>query len=192
MQQFFESIKILDGVVYNLHLHIARMNRALRFYYPAHPLYTTWPIVIPQQYQKGLVECKVIYGPSIEHIPFEHYTIKPCKTYAFGHDDNINYSYKYTDRAELNMHEHLHTNYDEVIIVKHNMLTDATYSNVCLYDGKEWHTPKFPLLRGTMRQQLLNQGKIKEELILANDMGMYTKICFINAMNDLGVRVIDL
>jgi 4-amino-4-deoxychorismate lyase len=192
MPVFFESIKIKDGIIFNLPWHIARMNRAMQLYYPLQPLFIDLPIEIPENCKVGLVKCKVKYSSQITAIQFEHYFKKPCETYTFGHDDNINYGHKYEDRTELNMHYHLQNNYDEVIIVKHNMITDALYSNVCLYDGKQWHTPKFPLLKGTMRQVLLDQKKIIESLILLDDMHLYSKISFINAMNDLEERIIIL
>ena len=54
MQTFFESIKIVDGIIYNLDLHISRMNRAIKMYYPNTNLIVTLPINIPIKYKKGL------------------------------------------------------------------------------------------------------------------------------------------
>jgi hypothetical protein len=68
MQTFFESIKIVDGIIYNLDLHISRMNRAIKMYYPNTNLIETLAINIPIKYKKGLVKCKVYYAASITEI----------------------------------------------------------------------------------------------------------------------------
>ncbi len=190
MQTFFESIKIVDGIIYNLDLHISRMNRAIKMYYPNTNLIETLAINIPIQYKKGLVKCKVYYAASITEIEFSFYHRNYPKGFYYVKDDNINYNHKYTNREDLDTHRQMVNDGDEVIIVKHNLLTDSTYSNICLWDGKHWHTPKYPLLKGTKREQLLKENKIEEKVLLTEDIVNYLKISFINAMNDLGEREI--
>jgi 4-amino-4-deoxychorismate lyase len=188
--QFFESIKILDGKIINLHLHIARMNRALQTYYPQQQIFTELPITIPQEFLIGLVKCKVIYAPEIVDIQFSYYLRQIPNHYVLAFDDNMNYNHKYLDRTELDEHRHKSQFADEVIIVKHNMITDATYSNVCFWNGHQWHTPKYPLLKGIKRQQLLAEKKIIEKVILIEDLHDYKTISFINALNDLEERTV--
>ena len=82
--------------------------------------------------------------------------------------------------------------YDEVIIVKDGYITDTSYTNLCFFDGTTWFTPDTPLLPGTMRQRLLDQGIIKEKSIPLSDLNKYQSISLINAMMDLGELVIPV
>ncbi len=188
----FESIKIVDGVVYNVPYHLARMQRAQLIYFKDAPLIQTINIIVPKQYQIGVVKCKVIYDSVIIEMQFEHYQKRIVQNYKCISDDNISYSHKYLDRTELNFYQPYLENFVEVLIIKHAMVTDAVYSNVCFWDGVQWFTPKYPLLKGTMRAKLLHENKIKEALILQNEIPFYKRISFINAMNDLGERVIEI
>ena len=51
--------------------------------------------------------------------------------------------------------------------------------------GGSWVTPDTPLLRGTMRQYLLEEGEISEKMIGAEDLAAYTGARMINCMMDL-------
>jgi 4-amino-4-deoxychorismate lyase len=188
----FESLKIENGIIYNLPLHIARMNKGLKTFYPNQQKFTTLPISIPEEFLQCLVKCRIDYAPEISNIIFTKYEPKIPLTYNYVYDDNITYSHKYADRNEIETHQNASSEYDEIVMVKHNMLTDASYSNICLFNGTEWHTPKYPLLKGVKRQQLINEKKITEKVILLEDLHLYKRISFINAMNDLGVRELDV
>ena len=37
---------------------------------------------------------------------------------------------------------------DEILITRNGLLTDTSIANIALFNGKEWHTPKHPLLKG--------------------------------------------
>ena len=50
-----------------------------------------------------------------------------------------------------------------VNFVKNGRLTDTSYSNIALFDGNRWVTPAHPLLKGTMRQSLIDKGLLKEK-----------------------------
>ncbi len=70
----------------------------------------------------------------------------------------------------------------DILIVKNGLITDTSYSNIILYDGKEWFAPKSFILNGVKRQFLLNTGKIKEIKIALEDLKNFEKISLINAM----------
>jgi len=50
------------------------------------------------------------------------------------------------------------------------------------YDGLRWITPAQPLLKGTMRQQLLDAGVIHEDAIRAAQIPLFKKVRLINAL----------
>lgn len=74
---------------------------------------------------------------------------------------------------------------DEIVIIKHGKVTDCSIGNLCFRRGEHWFTPDSPLLAGTQRQALLEQGIICELPIFADDIGHFDEIRLINAMNGL-------
>lgn len=76
--------------------------------------------------------------------------------------------------------------HDEILIIKNGLVTDCFYYNVAFWDGKDWLTPKSPLLGGTARARLLDKGIIREADINAKIINSFEKICLFNALNDFG------
>ena len=66
--------------------------------------------------------------------------------------------------------------------IKNGLVTDTSFSNVLLYNGIDYFTPKTPLLVGTKRSLLLSQGLIKEKDIDVAQLSDYQHIILINAM----------
>lgn len=53
-------------------------------------------------------------------------------------------------------------------------------------DGEQWHTPSHPLLKGTHRQFLIDNGMMVEREIKTDELSRYTKIRLFNAMIHFG------
>ena len=68
------------------------------------------------------------------------------------------------------------------IIVRRGLLTDTSIANIALFDGKDWFTPKLPLLRGTCRTALIDNGIIKEKDIRPEELSSYSFVRLFNAM----------
>ena len=81
---------------------------------------------------------------------------------------------------------------DEIIIVKHGLLTDTSFTNLAIYDGDRWITPKRPLLLGTKRAALLDKGIIQEADITLNDLQNAVKVSLFNAMIEFGEREVPI
>jgi len=75
---------------------------------------------------------------------------------------------------------------DDILIIKTGMVTDTYYGNVAFEKDGIWHTPQLPLLHGTQRQYLLDEGKIKERLITEDDLPNYGHVRVFNAMIEFG------
>lgn len=101
-------------------------------------------------------------------------------------DNEIDYSFKSTDRAPLNRLTARKGDCDEVLIVKKGLLTDTSFTNVAVFDGERWLTPRHPLLLGTKRASLLERQVIKEADISVETLMNAQKVSLINAMIDLG------
>ena len=186
MINFFESIKIVDGKIYNMQYHLNRMNKALQTFYNEENYFKNLDIAIPENYKIGFFKCRIVYNKEIVSTQFEPYIIRKITKCFFVSDYFINYAHKFTNRIFIeNYTKNLEPN-EEIIFIKNNSLTDSSFSNICLFDGKNWHTPKQPLLHGTKRQQLINENQIIEKDISIDDVKSYKKICFINALLELG------
>ena len=59
---------------------------------------------------------------------------------------------------------------DEVIIEKNGYLTDTTIANIAFFDGKQWFTPEKPLLKGTMRAKLIEEGFLQTKNIKSEEL----------------------
>ena len=99
--------------------------------------------------------------------------------------NHISYGYKYLNRSELEALYKLRGSCDDILIVKEGCLSDSYYANIAFWDGRDWFTPDTPLLPGTMRAALLDQGLLQVARIVPGDMKNFQKIRLINAMNDL-------
>lgn len=106
-------------------------------------------------------------------------------------DDTISYSYKSCDRSQLNALAAKKGDCDEIIIVKNNLITDTSFTNLAIFDGNNWLTPKHPLLHGTQRALLLDNGLIKEADITVDDLIKAKRIRLFNAMIDFGEREVE-
>ncbi|MBN1187748.1 MAG: aminotransferase class IV [Bacteroidales bacterium] len=187
MSLLVESIKIENKQLQNLPYHNARMNRSRREYYGDFRKVDLKEIVnIPNDLTDEVYKCRVVYSKStIEKIEFLVYNRKEINMVRVVHDDFIDYTYKYADRDQLNKLYEKRGHCEDIIIIKQGFVTDAFSSNLVFYDGKNWDTPSTPLLKGTRRQFLIDNGLINVKPIKVDDIKNYQKVSFINAMIDL-------
>ena len=193
MCQFVETICIKDGKARNLRYHVERMNRTIDQFFPDLAPVTVTGLLGDIPAIGGLQKARVVYsGQGITERTFAPYITRHIHSIATVVDDSINYTWKSTDRSMLVEQREKAPWADEVIIVKDGCITDTSYTNLCFYDGHEWFTPDTPLLPGTMRQYLLDEGLIKERRIRIDDLGKYQQVSLINAMMALGALTIPI
>lgn len=185
MSQLLETIKIVDGIPQNLFYHNKRFNetRAALFSLKE-PLDLSRLIKVPPEFQKGIVKCRCVYGADKIEFEFLPYKIRPLKSVSLVEGGAIHYSYKFADR---NYFEELKKQAagDDIIITKEGMITDASYANLIFFDGARWVTPANPLLKGTMRQKLLEERKIIQYIITDGMIRRFKSFKLINSMMDM-------
>src|SRR5690606_13857221 len=103
----------------------------------------------------GLFRCRIIYGKQIESVCFESYSMAIHRKVGFYENPDLDYSYKYLERLSLT-EAVKGSGADDVIILKNGSLTDASYSNIALFDGECWVTPETHLLAGVKRAYLVD------------------------------------
>ncbi len=186
MYQVFESIKVVGHHYYNLTYHLERMQRTCMALWGRKRSTDGLINQLNKQSTEELYKCKVLYDADGQVLEFSPYTKKEIHQLLIVHENSISYEHKYVDRKVFKAaEERIGTNQD-VIYVKNGILTDTTFSNIALWNGTEWHTPAIPLLKGTKRQALLDEGRLLERNIPLEGLLAYEKISLINAMLDLG------
>lgn len=194
---FIETIRLERGIAQNIELHYKRMEQTARElnFIPAH----LPPIeqLCPPNLTIGTTKCRIVYRETIESITFEEYSPRTINTLALvSIPEGYSYKYKFLRRHILD-ELRLSSGADEVILVdKEGHVTDSSYSNLLFKTEKgDWVTPSTPLLAGTMRRLLLNEGissegtRITEAKITVNDLPKYTHVALINAMMPLNKAI---
>ena len=190
MSQFSESIRFEDGQFHLLPFHQERVNRTFATFFPGQESLML-DAILPGFNEEGKYKFRVVYDHStyfVEHAPYHP---KDIRTVNIVEANELDYSFKYADRTELNeLLKQAKT--DEIIIVKNGFITDTTYANIACFDGHDWWTPGRPLLNGTKRADLLNLGILKTRNIRPEELGSFQKVCIINAMLNLDEIILPL
>lgn len=186
MSPYIETIRLQEGVLRNLPYHQARFERtrSRELGLSSHPRLEEI-IQVPEGLEKDCLKCRVLYGEKIERIEYEPHIRRRISSLKLVYSDKIDYASKYADRSELEKLYAERGRCDDILIVKKGCMSDSFYANTAFWDGTGWFTPDTPLLEGTMRAFLLDQGLIREAQIRKEDLGRYRKVRLINAMNDL-------
>ncbi len=181
-----ETIKIEDGEVFNLPYHQARCDKSRKSLFASTDRLDLDSLI--EAPSKGLYRCRILYDEvmhSIDYIPYIPKEIYQLKIIA----SDITYDYKYANREELNILLQKQKGIDEIIIEKEGYLTDTTIANIAFYDGVQWVTPAQPLLEGTMRAKLLDEGFLYKKEIQKKDLKNYTHVALMNAM--IGFKILN-
>lgn len=184
-KSFIETIKVIDGQFWNLNVHIARMQSTILHFYNKQIQFSIKDFLIPQEADKGLFKCRIVYASDIVSIEFVAYSFKKIDSLALIECNDIDYSYKLVDRSHLEELYRQRKTASDVLIVKNGCITDASYANVVFENEEGLFTPDSYLLNGTKRQLLISQHKIKERKIRVADLPTYRKMYLINAMIDI-------
>ena len=192
---FVETIKIKNGQVQNTAHHQKRMERTIGHFFPAlrlTPMPLLKKLIVPNA-EMELYKARVVYGVhGIENIEYMPYTMREINSLQVVKDDTIDYSFKSTNRNRLNALAAQKGHCDEIIIVKQGLVRDTSFTNLAIYDGLHWITPRHPLLLGTKRALLLEQGIIHEAEVTLADLRKAQKVSLFNAMIEFGEREIPI
>jgi 4-amino-4-deoxychorismate lyase len=182
-----ETVKIENGEVFNLPYHQKRCNRSRKELFGLEEKLDLSKYItdIPSQ---GLYRCRIIYGEALHTVEYLPYLPKEINSLRIV-PSTIDYHYKYLYRDDFNTLLKKNSDVDEILIEKEGLLTDTTISNIALYDGKTWFTPRIPLLKGTMRAKLIDEGFLKTRDITKKELSNYSQVALINAM--IGFKILN-
>ena len=183
MSRLIETIRLEKGQFGNLSYHQARMDLAFReLFQDRSPIdlkefLSTCPVP-----SIGLHKIRMVYDSEIQSVQISVYNARKIQRLKIVESNSILYPHKFEDRMVLESLFALRGDCDDIIIAKNGAITDASLANVAFKRDGKWFTPKTCLLRGTMRQQLLDKKIIFEEEITIDDLQRYEKVRLINAM----------
>jgi len=172
------------GRAKNILYHNQRLNRSRRELYGIDEQIDLENFISPPD--EGSYRCRVVYGGDIDTIEYIPYTPRDIQKIAIV-DSDIEYRYKYADRSGLNRLIATYKNYDDILIVKDGFVTDTTIANVAFLKDGRWYTPKTPLLDGTTRQRLIDNGFLSTQDINRSDISDYDGFAIMNAMIDFKI-----
>lgn len=174
-----ETIRVDDGKVHFAEYHQQRVDRSVG----------VGNICLEQLISElelpavGCFKLRITYtAERIVAHEIEPYIDRQIRTLRLVTDDTIRYDRKLSDRSALEALRDMRGECDDILIVRNGLITDSSYANVALFDGNSWVTPAEPLLAGTCRARLIDQGIITPRQISAASLGNYSKLTLINAM----------
>ena len=183
MSQFFESIRVNDGVVENLNFHQARVNKTLNaFDASQHSIDLTkiiQQLVLPTL---GLFKLRISYDLNGNYeAKCNPYQYKQINHFALVDIKGQSYDYKYENRDWIN-EALVQSGKDEIMMHEDGLIKDCSYTNIVFFDGANWYTPESPLLEGTQRAKLIQEGIIISKALYVDDIPNFIKFKCINAM----------
>jgi len=176
---FLETIRCEAGYAHHLDYHQKRLDRTCRFH-GISKKYDLKELIAPPDSQT--YRCRFLYshkGFEVEYIP---YAIRIITKLKLIEDNGLDYSYKYADRKALDRLFQMRGDADDIIITKNGLLTDTSIANIALCLNGQWFTPTNPLLKGTTRERLMDQGIIQTADLTIDDLERSEKIALMNAM----------
>lgn len=185
MYPLFESVCIENGKIQNAHYHESRFKSSFYAFFGFEPNYSLFDKVVLPRIDKSL-KCKlrIEYNEIGTKWTISEYLNTIPSSLLLLKDDAIDYPLKYANRKNLNNLYQQKANFEDILIIKNGLITDATYSNILFTDGQKIITPSTPLLNGTCRTRLLSEKIITEAPIKADSIHLFESFQLINALND--------
>ena len=183
MSQFFESICVKDGIAENIAAHQSRVNKTLDAFNASNHSIELASIVdeltLPAE---GLYKLRISYDLKGNYqSAFTSYQYKQIQNFALVDIKGQGYDYKFSNRDWIN-EALIQSGKDEIMMHDGGLIKDCSYTNIVFYDGVNWFTPAAPLLEGTQRAKLINEGVIQPKALYVQDIPGFKKFKCINAM----------
>ena len=187
MYRFIETIKLENGTFFRTDFHRKRVEATFAAFFPDIAVFNPVEVLRECDFPKtGLYKCRIEYSAKPELVEFVAYQRRDIKTLKLVEISAEPSAFKSTDRKQFVDAFALRGECDDVLMVRNGLLTDTSYANVALWNGKEWLTPAQPALFGTQRASLLVEGKITEADFSVRDLPRFSRLRIFNAMVEFG------
>jgi 4-amino-4-deoxychorismate lyase len=193
MSLFIESIKLVNGNFCNLFYHEQRMLRSLESLCGVEDDFNLEEFLKSMEYPKeGLFKTRIVYDDLSKQVEFLPYEMRTVTSLKIVEHDRISYDYKFANRKQIDKLFEKREECDDILIVKKGKVTDASYANIVFRKGSQWITPWSALLKGTMRQKLIDNNVITPEDISVEELSTFTTFKLINAMLEFDAPEIEV
>jgi len=186
--EFFETLRLLNGELCQVEFHLERVQKTQEVFFTGAGFEVNALYNAIKDYPEGLFKVRVDYDSAITGIRVDMYEIQPHRKLGIVDAGDFSYPFKFADRDFFRETLNGCPDCDDVLFLKDGCVTDTTYCNIALFDGREWVTPATFLLPGTKRAALLHSGALRETRVTVHDLPGYQAIAFINAMRDFEKR----
>ena len=176
---FFETIKIEKQKAFHLEYHEKRIQTALKSIHEI-PFFSLKEII--QAPTNTLLRCKVSYNASSVRVEYFEYTPRRIKTLQSLTCKDLDYTYKYTNREKLMHCFNERKEADDILIIQNNYIQDTSIANIAFKINHQWFTPKTPLLYGTTRARLMDEGLLHVRALRLDDISNCEGFALMNAM----------
>jgi 4-amino-4-deoxychorismate lyase len=193
MSLLIETIRLDNGKFRNLSYHEQRMKDSLySLYNNQTPIDLKNLLGLKPFPEIGLYKCRIIYDNTNSKIEFERYTIRPVNSLKLVASNDISYSFKFKERKSIDELFKVRQKCDDVLIIKNEEVTDSSFANIIFKKGNDWITPSSYLLKGTMRQFLVDNNQIKIDEIQRKDIRKFDRFKLINSMLGFESQEVDV
>lgn len=189
--RLLETIGLINGHFIILKNHINRMKQSAQYFnFPIHiKSIKTKLMKISKKYSNGKYIVRILLDKlgeiSIEVSPLTMSKERPKVTLAKKAIFSKN-PFLYHKTTERSIYEKHHQSgvFDVLLWNENKEITEFTRGNVVFEKDGQFITPPVTcgLLPGTFREFLLKQNKLKERIVLKEDVHNYQKIYFINSV----------
>ncbi len=187
---FIETIRLEDGLPQHLDYHQRRLEATLDRYYPELDKPIKLAELLPNELPSGRAKWRIVYTDQVEDVSVSPYEARVVDSLRIVEAHEIAYPYKGLDRSAIDACYKERQTCSDVLIVRAGLLTDTSIANIALGDGSLWLTPDRPLLPGTTRARLLDEGRLKEAELRPADLSSYPFIALFNALIPFGSLVL--
>ncbi len=184
MNSFLETIKVVDGEIFNLDYHQNRYESVLESL-GVQKKEDLSIYINPPEF--GLYRCRLLYTKDTIDVSYHKYKKRDISSLKLVFDNTIEYSNKSTCRDDIDKLFDKKEDCDDILIIKNLLVTDTSIANIAFYTDNGWITPKQPLLKGTTRARLIEEGKLSEIDIKVQDLRNFSKVALLNAMIDFDI-----
>jgi len=187
MNDFLETIKAVDGEILNISYHQQRYESVLKSF-GCSEFKNLLDYLEPPKW--GVYKCRLVYTPhAIKSVTYDEYKKKEINTFKLIFNNDIEYKQKLLFRGDIDSLYEKRDGCDEILIIKNLFVTDTSIANIAFYDKNigMWVTPKIPLLKGTTRERLLDEGRLIEMEIKVHELRRFEKVALLNAMIDFDI-----
>jgi 4-amino-4-deoxychorismate lyase len=178
--KFIETIRIEHKKIFNIKYHNKRVKKSIKDIYGIDTDIELLDYIdVPKD--NNLYRCRVVYSNKIESIEYILQPKREFNTFKIVKDNDIEYKYKSINRDNINNLVSQKNSADDIIIVKESLITDTSIANIAIYTDR-WYTPKSPLLDGTYRQKLIDDGFLGIKDITIDELKSAKKVAIMNAL----------